>query len=315
MYGTIKLENIETTYEIDDETHTSIELNHYKIVSTSTNECGLLKIIFSSSDDMKFLIVSNVIIDMVTLLHYRFNNADFSELKIRGGSSYIVRAQFINNSRVIVLTANSDTNANARWEKIYIIDETGSIVLKETGITHLTVFTENALYAVDQTKFYNVIINYETGYVSMEETGLELSTGSIYGQEYMFDSTCKYLLYVMDTGYFTENIKIYELSGFEETAEITCLKNIDYDAADNYFIKLRALPDYRTFVNPENGKTVLYNGESDEKKLIGLNYNGQMFYSNIYDPEVLTAKQEDVKKDKTFIGYAGIPETGTMEVT
>ena len=53
----------------------------------------------------------------------------------------------------------------------------------------------------------------------------------------------------------------------------------------------------------------------DNKKVIGLKYNGDVYYKQIYPSGTLTAGQSDVKAGKTFIGYMGVPETGTMEVT
>ena len=314
MYGTIKLENKETTYEIDGETHTSIELNHYKIVSTATDECKLLKIAFSSSDYMKFAVASDQIVKMVTLFNYRTFNADFSELDIDKESNYMVGMQFINNSRIIVLRSYNGTLTGYIWEKVVVLDSSGKGILKTTYVDYNTIFSENALYAINNTKLYNVIIDYSSGNISITETGLEVPSISSYGQDYLFDKTCKYLIYLSDLEGEYVNARIYEFSGFNPTDSITCLYEDTY--SEHYQgIKLKALPDYTTFSNFEDLKTALYYGTPDDKKLIGLNYNGQMFYSNIYDPGVLTAKQEDVKKDKTYIGYTGIPETGTMEVT
>lgn len=140
MYGTIKLENKETTYEIDGETHTSIELNHYKIVSTATDECRLLKIAFSSSDYMKFAVASDQIVKMVTLFNYRTFNADFSELDIDKESNYMVGMQFINNSRIIVLRSYNGTLTGYIWEKVVVLDSSGKGILKTTYVDYNTIF-------------------------------------------------------------------------------------------------------------------------------------------------------------------------------
>lgn len=52
--------------------------------------------------------------------------------------------------------------------------------------------------------------------------------------------------------------------------------------------------------------------EADVKKVIGLKYKGNYFYRQ--DPHILTAGQPDVRKGKTFIGWMGTQEVGTMEV-
>lgn len=56
----------------------------------------------------------------------------------------------------------------------------------------------------------------------------------------------------------------------------------------------------------------IINFEIDEQKIVGLKYKGKRYYA-IEEGE-LTASNGDVRKDKTFIGYNGVPETGTMEV-
>lgn len=53
--------------------------------------------------------------------------------------------------------------------------------------------------------------------------------------------------------------------------------------------------------------------EKDLQHVIGLKYNGNYFYRQ--DPHILTAGQPDVRAGKTFIGWMGTQETGTMEVS
>lgn len=50
----------------------------------------------------------------------------------------------------------------------------------------------------------------------------------------------------------------------------------------------------------------------NSNKLIGVKYRDKYFYN--YTPQQLTAGQPDVRAGKTFIGWMGHPETGTMEV-
>lgn len=52
---------------------------------------------------------------------------------------------------------------------------------------------------------------------------------------------------------------------------------------------------------------------AEATSLVALKYNGKYFYR--LNPEVLTAGQPDVRAGKTFIGWMGYVETGTMEVT
>lgn len=52
--------------------------------------------------------------------------------------------------------------------------------------------------------------------------------------------------------------------------------------------------------------------EEDLTNCIGLKYKGNYFYRQ--DPHILTAGQPDVRAGKTFIGWMGTQEVGTMEV-
>ena len=52
--------------------------------------------------------------------------------------------------------------------------------------------------------------------------------------------------------------------------------------------------------------------EADLTNVIGLKYKGDYFYRQ--DPHILTAGQPDVRAGKTFIGWMGTQEVGTMEV-
>lgn len=52
---------------------------------------------------------------------------------------------------------------------------------------------------------------------------------------------------------------------------------------------------------------------NDYSKVVGLKYEGDFYYKQ--NPQTLTAGQSDVRAGKTFIGWMGYPEVGTMEVT
>lgn len=52
--------------------------------------------------------------------------------------------------------------------------------------------------------------------------------------------------------------------------------------------------------------------DESSRKLLGLKYKGNFFYKQ--EQGVLTAEQSDVRQGKTYIGAAGIQETGTMGV-
>lgn len=82
--------------------------------------------------------------------------------------------------------------------------------------------------------------------------------------------------------------------------------------------------DFKLAVNSNGSRIKMYNGVSGAQQfmvgnyyigatdvIIGVKYKG-MYFNRIQD-QVFTACQPDVKKGKTFIGWQGVPETGTME--
>lgn len=57
----------------------------------------------------------------------------------------------------------------------------------------------------------------------------------------------------------------------------------------------------------------IYTSINDYTEVIALAYQGEYYYKRRHG--LLTAGQPDVRKGKTFIGWQGYPEVGTMEVT
>lgn len=64
--------------------------------------------------------------------------------------------------------------------------------------------------------------------------------------------------------------------------------------------------------NSETKDLYRVNTQLDNDNLIGLKYKEQYFYN--MKPNTLSAGGPDVRKGKTFIGWLGTPETGTLEV-
>ena len=105
------------------------------------------------------------------------------------------------------------------------------------------------------------------------------------------------------------NFDVYAIDDFETTSKLTKLLTYSMNFSINF------LPDLRTILTTRNNVINFYSPR-ESKELIGLRYNGQMFYSDIYkSSKLLTATQEDVRAGKKFIGVDGVPETGTMEVS
>ena len=61
-----------------------------------------------------------------------------------------------------------------------------------------------------------------------------------------------------------------------------------------------------------NSKSIAISFQKDTKNILALKYKDEYFYS--MKGNVLSAGGPDVRAGKTFIGWLGTPETGTLEV-
>ena len=68
----------------------------------------------------------------------------------------------------------------------------------------------------------------------------------------------------------------------------------------------------RVIICQDTTKMTILSKPKDNENLIGIYYKNKFFSS--VEANKLSAQTSDVRKDKTFIGYNGVPETGTMEV-
>lgn len=92
------------------------------------------------------------------------------------------------------------------------------------------------------------------------------------------------------------------------------ITNLESYLITNNATKIFGVGFYRSAGNLDNGKVQLssLSLEEDLSNCIGLKYKGNYFYRQ--DPHILTAGQPDVRAGKTFIGWMGTQEVGTMEV-
>lgn len=298
-------------------------LNNYKIEADTTYIPSRgMNIYFSSSDMMKLCITScgstsgEQKLRTIELYRYRMYNKDYQELLCldmpKNGSwqPYMEYLQFLNNSRII--NYEIDDGWGLHGARILVLSEYGAL-LKETAIPYRTFFTDNCLYAIDRDcKLYSVVINYETGDVSLNKltdiavVDMLYSGNSGNRNQFRFDKTGKYLFAHGDGG---STLGVYYIEDYATTEKLKLIIEDTYYGGD-------VLADLNTFFcnNTSTNQIFLYRTVPDETVLIGLRYDGDMYYKQIYPAGTLTAGQPDVKTGKTFIGYMGIPETGTMEV-
>ena len=70
--------------------------------------------------------------------------------------------------------------------------------------------------------------------------------------------------------------------------------------------------DFKCFYINDNGFLHLFTSKNDFSTIVALSYGGEYYYKR--NASSLTARPNDVIKDKIFIGNSGVPERGTLEV-
>ena len=199
-------------------------------------------------------------------------------------SSYGSSQSCIN--RINVYVFNSDMVVI----KSYISSATGN-----SGINgNPYCFTDDGLYAYNSGNICSCNINYETGEIQTEK--IITMPGYTY-KNITFSKSNQFFMFVTSTG---NEVFLYSID----------YENKSYEQLGHFNgANLKIMSDLRTFEMP-NIETMIET-VSDKKNLIGLKYAGKTFYNNIYNVGRFTARQEDVRSGKSFIGYDGVPETGT----
>lgn len=226
---------------------------------------------------------------------------------------------FHNNNRVIEVLHYDyrwfGSNGQQLRQSLCILDENLNLI-KETDITIHTgyyigtmniqpyIITHDCLYAIKGTTVYGITINYETGDVGFTELGtIDIDVGTDFNNH---TTSMNYWISI-DNTFIVSNGKVLMV----DFINLTVTQALDYDG---YSIVKEIPGQKKLIVTGILYKRSLYM-VYDNKKLVGLRYNGETYYKQIYPSGTLTAGQPDVRAGKTFIGYMGIPETGTMEVT
>lgn len=118
-------------------------------------------------------------------------------------------------------------------------------------------------------------------------------------------SIINYNYKILDT-YIGESADGVELSSFNVIKQETTIDNINY----NIVIRLSGYDTKNMNNNYVIYYDTIYIGVTDE--VIAIRYKNKVYYNS--QVESLTAGQPDVRAGKTFIGYMGYVEEGTMEV-
>lgn len=105
----------------------------------------------------------------------------------------------------------------------------------------------------------------------------------------------------------SEDKSILPLEGSSEIPYTESMSGYNYDG---YKFLSNPAVSFFVFSNPTDILTI--SSTTDESNLLGIEYKGQ-FFTQI-KPELLSAGGADVRAGKTFIGWSGVVETGTLEV-
>ena len=166
---------------------------------------------------------------------------------------------------------------------------------KDMGKTYC--IKNDGLYAVKENKLYSLIINYVTGGISITEKATIDKT---------FDTNAGTCAFSLDDSYLITNGNIYTVDFSTNTVNLI-------DTQKYYIVKM--LTGSNKWISSSNSQYYYTSINFDDKDIVGVQYKGDIYYKQVYPAGVLTAGQPDVRKGKTYLGWMGIPETGTMEVT
>ena len=320
--GTIKTQNEQVQIGTTGSINTSTYYNRWEISSTGTttsaNSSATNDIIWSP-DSYKLAVVYRY-----DAYIYDFNDsylgtqADYSKvvtqlLNLTVGDSGMVYSTsyrsltFSANDKILNIIKTASYSGTKYLHSTYVLDTNFNILKSYSNgaysdelagkINRPMTFSNDGLYTVGYDgNIYSSTINYTTGEI---ETTLVASTGVSNITKAIFSKDNKFLIVINSNGIYIkstdfENGTFSTLYQYENVFDLNIISNL----------KSFEIKDTQEII-----KTV-----SDEQVLVGLKYQGQTFYNNIFNKSRYTAKQEDVKAGKTFIGFDGIPETGTMEV-
>ena len=208
---------------------------------------------------------------------------------------WIRSVEIFNNNKLIKLFYNNSIDSfKSGIYSLYILNEAGSEI-KSLDISQYFKASNSGLYCVKgDTKLYKLIIDYTKGSISYEEF-LD------FGEE------TTNVMFAPDDSYIKVGNNIYAIDYEKQTAT-----KIN---ASNQTISNNITSIFTTINKFITDKNKIVSVVSDNKIIIGVRYKGEIYYKQAYSTNVLTAKQEDVKKGMIFIGADGMAQAGTMEVT
>lgn len=207
---------------------------------------------------------------------------------------WVKSVEIFNNNKLIKLYYDTSLDAHGGKYGLIILNEAGSEI-KSLDISQYFKASNSGLYCViGDTKLYKLIIDYTKGSMSYEEF-LD------FGEE------TTNVMFAPDDSYIKVGNNIYAMDYENQTA--TKINTSNQTISNNITSIFTTTNKFIT------DKNKIVSVISDNKNVIGVRYKGEIYYKQTYSINILTAKQEDVKKGMIFIGADGMAQAGTMEVT
>lgn len=184
-----------------------------------------------------------------------------------------------------------------------------SVAISEDGLHYIAIFYKN-----DNKTYFeygNITINYSNGNVESTAIATKELPFLINGDD---------IRNSYGTPFFMGNSKIF-ITNYESPDYTTILAvyKVDFESSDILQPMVNYDNVYTNYINTYAGTNcvVFSNGDKlelapDYSNIIALKYDGEYYYK--HEKGTLTATPQDVLNGKTFIGYEGLQETGTMEV-
>ena len=307
----------------------------------------------ATSSRNKYISLAKVVINNVATTEGIGYAATVTNSSFRGVSSYntFMNAEEIYNGEWILATGNTEatiylydirssapvysksiTFTTARYKcsfeingKIYLIGVDSGVVenkhVIETYIKSMTYNGDNGFDVQDEKTIYiNLGIdvnNTFVGYVTKDNSKFIVLTGDLDTNGYSVSSGRIFVI-DMNTLMSAENETIIEVKQTIACPEL----NSGMESEEDNMAIVGNLNDTRIQVIAASG---IYGSTEDENKfmktllttedtenIIAIKYKNQ-YFSKV-QPQLLSAGGPDVRAGKTFIGWMGYPETGTLEV-
>ena len=174
--------------------------------------------------------------------------------------------------------------------------------IKESSISTVGIPSNDFLYGIKSGYLYAITTNYTTGEISITQLGtIDVAVVNAYME--CFSRNNEYLIVVGSKG----NTSTYKIDFTNMTATLVHTET-------DYQYEFTILSDLRSFIVKDSSNSYrILETVPDGEQLIGINYNGTMYYSSSYYVGRYSATPSDVRAGKTFIGYNGNAETGTAD--